>query len=306
MDFDEQAVRTDRDGAAAENLDQIGASASLARIDDDRQVGFLLGDGDGGQVEGVAGVVLEGADAALAKNHVRVAMGQNVFGGQQPLFDAHAHAAFEENRLAAARAGDEKLEVLGVAGADLQDVGRGCDQFDVVFAENLGDDAQAGCFACGGQQLQALGTESLEFVGGGARLVSATAQDGRAGGLDRMRGAHELFFAFHRAWTGHEDKFVPADFDAPGIDHGSLGPRFAAGQFVAFLHAQDAFDLGQGGQGFETRVRGFVADRGDHSLELAADRARGVTEFGDLADDLLHLFGRSVRTDNDNHERTAR
>ena len=117
-----------------------------------------------------------------------------------------------------------------------------------------------------------------------------------------MRCAHELFFAFHRAWTGHEDEFVPSDFDAPNVDHGSLRPRFSAGQLVALLHTQNALDLGQGGQGFETRVRCFVTDRRDHGLELAADRARGITEFGDLADDLFDFFSRRVRTDNDNHE----
>ena len=165
MDLDQQAVRTDRDGAAAEHLDQIGASTSLARIDDNRKVCLLLGDGHGRQIEGIAGVVLEGADAALAKNHVGVSMGQNVFSGEQPFFDAHAHAALEENRLPAAGAGDEKLEVLRVAGTDLQNVCRCGDKFDVMLAENFGDDAQSGRFACGGQQLQALGAKSLELVG---------------------------------------------------------------------------------------------------------------------------------------------
>ena len=50
--------------------------------------------------------------------------------GEQPLVDLHGEAALEQHGLAGLGGGDEQLEVLRVAGADLEDVG--------VFRDHLG------------------------------------------------------------------------------------------------------------------------------------------------------------------------
>ena len=147
MHFDEQAVGAHRD-RAAHSAHEIGAAATLAGIDDDGEVGFLFRDGHRGEIERVARVRFEGADAALAEQDVRVAVGEDVFGGEQPFLDVLAQAALEQDRLAGSRGGDEELEVLPVAGADLQDVRVLGDVVDVMFAEHLGDDLQAGFLLC--------------------------------------------------------------------------------------------------------------------------------------------------------------
>ena len=147
VDFHQQAVRAERHRAFAQFGDQIGAAATLARIDDDRQVGFFFGDRHGGKVERVARVGFECPDAALAEDDLGVSMGEKVFGGEEPFLDALAHTALEQDGLAGLRALDEELEILGVARADLQDVGRGGDMLDITLAQNLGDDFQAGLAA---------------------------------------------------------------------------------------------------------------------------------------------------------------
>ena len=79
---------------------------------------------------------------------------------------------------------DEELEVLRVAGADLQDVRVLGDVLDVLLAEQLGDDLQARSPSSRiASRAQPFLAEALEFVGRSARLVGAAAQDGRAGGF---------------------------------------------------------------------------------------------------------------------------
>lgn len=75
-------------------------------------------------------------------------MGEDVFSGEEPFFDALGETAFDEDGSAGFGCGDEELEVLAVAGADLEDVSDFCYAVDVVFAEDFGDDAQAGEFFC--------------------------------------------------------------------------------------------------------------------------------------------------------------
>ena len=301
VNFNDEAVRPDGRRSAAEDLDQIGASAALAGIDDDRQVCFLFGDGHGRQVEGVARVILERADAALAENDIRVTVGEEIFGREEPFLDAHAHAAFEEHGLAAAGASHEQPEILRIAGPDLQDVGGAGDEVDIVFAEDLGDDAEAGFGPGGGQHAQSFGPEALEFVGGGARFVGPAAQDGCPRRFDRAGRDHELFFAFDRAGAGHENKVSAADLHAACVDDGGLGVRLAAGQFVAFLHPDDALHLCQGIERFEAGEGCFVPDRRHHRLALPADRIGRIAEEGNFADHFLDQIGRGVRTDDNNH-----
>ena len=81
--------------------DQVGPAGRVAGIDDDRQVAQPLDVRHGAHVEHVARRVLEGAHAALAQDHVRVALGEDVLGRHQQVLDRRAHAALEQHRLAA-------------------------------------------------------------------------------------------------------------------------------------------------------------------------------------------------------------
>ncbi len=71
MDLDHHPVGTDRHAADGQRLDQPALPGGMRRIDDHRQVGQVVDERDGGQVQRVAGVGLERADAALAQDDVR-------------------------------------------------------------------------------------------------------------------------------------------------------------------------------------------------------------------------------------------
>ena len=132
---------------------------------------------DGRQVHRVAGVGLEGADAALAEDDVGVARADDVLGRHQPLLDGRAVAALEHDRLADPPDGHEQRVVLHVAGADLEDVRVARHDLDLRWLHDLGDDGQPGQLARLGQVSERLDAEALERVRAGTRLERATAQD---------------------------------------------------------------------------------------------------------------------------------
>ena len=90
MDFEDQAVGAGGDGGDGHVRDQVGVAGAVAGIDDDRQVRLVMQIGHRGQRQREAGVALERANAALAEHDVRIAVVENVFGGQQQLFDRGA------------------------------------------------------------------------------------------------------------------------------------------------------------------------------------------------------------------------
>lgn len=301
MDLDEEAVRLEGDGTTAKGEDEIRASAALAGIHDDREMGFLFGNRDGSQIESVAGVGLERADAALAEEDIWVAVGEDILGGQQPLLDFLAHPALEEHRFARSGALDEELEILRVAGADLEDVGRGGDMLDIALTEDFCDDFQSGFPAGAVQEAEAFLPEALKFIRRRAGLVGAAAKNGRPGRFDGAGRGEKLLLVFHRAGAGHQREVSSADFHAIHIHNGVLRMRLPACELVAFLDAQNALDLREGGEGLEILVGAFVADRRDHRLGRAEDRSGIIAQFGDLGDDLLNGGFGGVWTKNDDH-----
>ena len=153
MDVDDHAVGADRDRGARERYDEVLAAGGVGRVDDDRQVAGRLDDRHRGDVEGVAGRRLEGADAALAQDDVEVAALGDVLRRHQPLLDGRRHAALEQHRLAGLADGLQQPEVRHVAGADLQHVGVLGDDGDVARVDDLGDDRQPGRLADVGEDL---------------------------------------------------------------------------------------------------------------------------------------------------------
>ena len=145
--------------------------------------------------------------------------------------------------------------------------------------------------------------QALEFVGRGARLVGAAAQEGRALRLHRLGGGHELLLALDRAGAGHEAELLArADFLAVDLDDGVLALLgFAADELVALLHAVDVLDLRPGGERLERLVRVLVADGGDDGLDLAVDGARLVAELRHFGDDFFDFFERQIGLQNNNH-----
>ncbi len=114
----------------------------MARVDDDRQVAGDLDHGHRTDVERVARRRLEGADAALAEDHVAVAFLDDVLGRHEQLLDGGRGPALEEHRLVGLPDLREQQEVLRVARADLQHVGELADDVEVARVHHLGDDRQ--------------------------------------------------------------------------------------------------------------------------------------------------------------------
>ena len=89
--LDDDAVGARRGRGQRERLDQRRARpAAWLGIDDHRQVRELLEHRHGGEVEREAGGGLEGADAALAEHHVRIALREDVLRRHQQLLERRA------------------------------------------------------------------------------------------------------------------------------------------------------------------------------------------------------------------------
>ena len=123
MHLDDQAVGTNRDSSTRQRSDRVAPAGGMAGIDDDGQVGQLLYHGNDADIEGVAGVVGKGADAALAEHHVIIALAHDVLGGHQQFIESGGNAALEQHRFIGSAGKLEQSEVLHVAGADLNHVG---------------------------------------------------------------------------------------------------------------------------------------------------------------------------------------
>ena len=152
---------------------QVGPAGGVAGVDDDRQVALALDIGHDRQVEGIAGRILEGANSPLAEDHLPISLGEDVFGRHEQVFHGRAHAAFEEDGLLGAAAFLEQVEVLHVAGADLEDVGIALDGLDLARVHDLGHDRHAEAVAGRAQDLEPVAAEPLEAVGAGAGLERA-------------------------------------------------------------------------------------------------------------------------------------
>lgn len=301
VDFDEEGIGAHGDGAFGHGGDQGGFAGTLAGIDDHGDVGFGFEDGNGGEVEGIAGPGFVSADTAFAEQEAGVVIGEDVFAGEEPFFDLHGHATFHQDGFAGAGGGDEQLEVLGVAGADLEDIGVFGDYFRVVFGEQFSDHGQAGFATGAGEEFEAFFAEALEFVGGGAGFEGAAAEDGGAGFLDCLGGAQELVGAFDRARAGHDMELGAADHHLADGDGGIGGVGFAADQFMAFLDGGDRFDLGPDGEGFEGLMGMLVADGANDDAGDAAHDVGTVAELADFAEHGEFVFAGGIGFKDDNH-----
>jgi len=96
VDFHHHAIGAHGRRRQRQRLDQLPPARRVAGVDDHRQVGALLEHRHRRQVERVAVRVLEGADSALAEDHVVVSLTSHVFGGEQQLLQGRRRSAFEK------------------------------------------------------------------------------------------------------------------------------------------------------------------------------------------------------------------
>ncbi len=192
VDLDDEAVGAAGDGGIAHGWDEACVSGALGRVDDDGEMGLLMDVGNDGEGEGVAGVVFESANAALAEDDVGVSGGEDVFGRLEVFVDGHGHAALVEDGLAGFAGGFEKLEVLGIAGADLEAVCVFGDEIDFGGGEDFGDDGEAGFLARLSEEFEAGFAEALEGVRVGTGLECAAAEGVGTSGFTFFGGVDDL------------------------------------------------------------------------------------------------------------------
>src|ERR1017187_5066163 len=206
MHLDDDAVRSGGDSGARHRRDDGAASGAMARIRDDWKVRELVHDRDRGEVEEVSRRRVETAKAALAEDHVRVALGEYVLGAEQEILYRGGHSALEQDRLPDLADRLEQRVVLHVARADLDAVGDLGDKMRSLVVHRFRDDGEAR-FALGERkQLESLASESLEGVGRAARLERTAAEGDRTGSLHRARGFQDLLLGLDGARAGdHRD-----------------------------------------------------------------------------------------------------
>src|SRR6202008_3038108 len=119
MNLDEEAIGARGDSSARERKNFIAASCAMARGPHNWEMASAPHGRDHAQIERVARVVRERANAALAEDHVVIAFGHDVFSGHQKFVEGRGHAALQEHGLTRAASNFEKRKILHVAGADL-------------------------------------------------------------------------------------------------------------------------------------------------------------------------------------------
>ena len=137
MHFDENAVGAGGDRGASHRRHLVAQAGAVTRVGDHRQMRQSLHQRDGRQVEQVARHRVEAANAALAEDHLIVALGEDVFGAHQQVDDRRRHAALEQHRLLHPADGAQQGIVLHVARADLNAVGVFGDEIRALFVERF-------------------------------------------------------------------------------------------------------------------------------------------------------------------------
>ena len=207
--FDDQAVGSHGDGGAGKRRHLVALAGAVAGIDDDGQMAQALHGGHDAEIERVAGVIGEGAHAALAQDDVVVALAHDVLGGHQKFFQRGGDAALQQDGLAGASGALEQREILHVAGADLDDIGVLVDQVERFVIHRFGDDQQAEAVADFGHDLQPLFAEPLERIRRGARLEGAAAEELGSGAGHALGDGEGLLAALDGARAGDDGQARP-------------------------------------------------------------------------------------------------
>jgi len=221
-------------------------------------------------IECEAGARFVADDAALAEDDVAVAVGEDVFGGEEPLLDGGPHAPLEEHGLGCSANFVQKSEVLHVAAAYLEDVREAGDDLHVAGVHHLGDDREAGLGACGRENLEPLFAVAAEGVGAGAGLEGAASEQVGAGRLHRPRRLYHVLFRVHRTGAGHGHQPAVADLHRPHLDDGIILLDLAAGELERLGDADDGVYAVEGAELID-QLRVDGAENGDdaalHSLD---------------------------------------
>ena len=301
MNLDHQAVCTGCNSSLCQRLYHPVNAACMGRVNDDRQMAHALEHRNSGNIECVAGVLLVGADAALAEDNVLVAARHDVLGAHQEFLHGVCEAALEQDGLAGLTELLQQLEVLHIACADLETVALVHEDVDVRRIGDLSYDRQTGCFVCLVQQLEALSLQTLEGVRGRTRLPRTAAENGRAVRLHMLSHIDDLLLALDRARTCHNDQLLAADNNARcNLNDRVVRMELAVCQLERLLHLDDVLNLRVKHECVLVNSAG-VADQTDNDGVLAVDRVCLYVPALDMLGQLLNvLMGRAL-LHNDDH-----
>ncbi len=193
VDFDDKAIGANSNGGAGKGQNFVALAGAVAGIDENGEVAALLDGGNDREVEGVAGKIGEGANAAFAEHDVVIALGKNVFGGHKELVEGGRHAAFEQDGLFGAAGALEERKILHVARADLDDVGVFLDEVQGFVVDRCGDNAEAVVSADFRKDFEAV------FTVGMRRTVSSSL-------ASRLTSLYGLLTGMHSTTPGRDSR----------------------------------------------------------------------------------------------------
>ena len=282
---------------------EVAFAGAVAGVHHHRQVGELLQGRHGRDVEGIAGVGLEGADAALTENDLGIALGDNIFRRHEELLERRHHAPLEQDGLAGPAQSLEQGKVLHVPGPDLEDIGVFVHQIDVFRIDDLGNDFQPGSLPSLRQQLEPFLLQALEIVGRGPRLVGPASKNLGAGCLDAFGRLHELFPVLDRAGAGHDHELVPSDGEIVHPDNGTLLLQLLAHQLEGLLDGNDRLHPGDRFHDRDDPVLVLtVADGSDDHPFRTLDGMGCIAETLYLVAHVIHLLAGSLTDHGNDHE----
>ena len=301
MHLDHQAVRACGNSSLGQRLDHPVDTACMARVNNDRQVAHALEHRHSGDVQRVAGVLLIGADTALAQDNVLISACHDVLGGHQEFLHGVGEAALEQDRLIRLAQLLEQLKVLHVARADLEAVALVHEQVDVCGISDFSDNRHPGYLVRLVQQFEALGLKALEGVRGRTGLPCAAAQDCRAVRLHMFGNVDDLLLALDRAGAGHHDQLFAAHDNARrDFDLRVVRMELAVCQLERLLYLEDVFDLRVAQQ----RVlvdRAGVADQADDDRTRTVNRVCLDVPALDMPGQLFDMLAGRALFHNDDH-----
>ena len=97
MGLDDESIGTHGESGTGKSGNEATCPGGMAGVHDDGQVGELLGDGHGAEVEQVARAGIEGAKATLAENDLCATVDDKIFGGGEPFLDGAGESTLEQD-----------------------------------------------------------------------------------------------------------------------------------------------------------------------------------------------------------------
>src|SRR6185437_4897093 len=203
-------VSTSRDRRTRHRCHHVPQSRAMAWIRDDRKVRQLVHQRNGSEVEHVTHSRIEGANSALAQNHLAVALREDVLGAEQEIRYRRGHSALQQHGPAEFPDSLEQRIILHVAGTDLNAVGVLSNQSCSFIVHRFGHDWKPGFFARPNKQFQAFHAESLKRIWRAAWLERTAAKRRCAGIAHQLGSANDLGFRFNRAWSRYHGYILAA------------------------------------------------------------------------------------------------